>query len=60
MNGVKRQRDSGIELLKIIAVFIIVISHVVQTLVTYNRDVTYGGMYWIFLRLLQISKQLFF
>lgn len=36
-------RDSGIELLKIFAIFVIVISHVVQTLSSENLDISYQG-----------------
>lgn len=36
-------RDSGIELMKIIAIILIVISHVVQTLVSENSYLTYRG-----------------
>lgn len=35
------ERESGIELLKIVAIFLIVISHVVQTLTTNNVDISY-------------------
>lgn len=37
-----RMRDSGVELLKIIAVVLIVISHVVQTLITENEYIPYS------------------
>lgn len=36
-------RYSGIELLKIFAIFVIVISHVVQTLTSENLDISYQG-----------------
>lgn len=36
-------RDSGIELLKIIAIFLIVISHVVQTLTAENPNLSYNS-----------------
>ena len=35
-------RDSGVELLKIIAVILIVISHVVLTLITENEYIPYS------------------
>ena len=37
------RRDSGIELLKIFAIFFIVISHVVQTLTSENRNLPYSS-----------------
>ena len=37
-----RMRDSGIELLKVIAVILIVISHVVLTLITENEYIPYS------------------
>lgn len=44
VNSINKQtRDSGIELLKIFAIFIIVISHTVQTLTSENIYVSYSG-----------------
>lgn len=39
----RNARDSGIELLKILAIFLIVISHVAQTLTSENPYITYNG-----------------
>lgn len=39
---VKKERESGIELLKIIAIAFIIISHVVQTLIEENTYITYS------------------
>lgn len=39
----KKERNSGIELLKIIAIVLIVISHVVYTLKTVNPYISYNG-----------------
>lgn len=39
----KKIRDSSIELLKIFAVFIIIINHVVQTLTSKNPEIAYSG-----------------
>ena len=41
-----RMRDSGVELLKIIAVILIVISHVVLTLITEN-EFRIATTFWI-------------
>lgn len=39
---VKKERESGIEFLKIIAIAFIIISHVVQTLIEENTYITYS------------------
>lgn len=41
LSSEQTDRDSGIELLKIIAIFIIVISHVVQTLTSQSLEINY-------------------
>ena len=39
----RQTRDSGIELLKIFAIFVIVLSHTVQTLISKNMDLSFNG-----------------
>lgn len=36
-------RQAGIELLKIFAIFVIIVNHVVQTLVSENLEISYQG-----------------
>ena len=42
MNRARTQRNSGIETLKLAAIFLIVISHVVQTLMLKNAYIPYA------------------